>query len=53
MRLPKIVALPESVRDVEITAVGNQRIIVPVGQSWDDWFAAPGVSCDFMADRSS
>ena len=51
VRLPKEVALPESVRDVEITKVGNKRIILPAGQSWDDWFDSPGVSSDFMAER--
>jgi len=51
VRLPKAVAFPESVKDVEITAVGNKRMIQPVGQSWDDWFDAPGVSSDFMMER--
>jgi len=51
VRLPKAVAFPESIKEVEITAVGNRRIITPAGQSWDDWFAAPGVSSDFMTDR--
>lgn len=51
VRLPKAVALPESVKDVEITKIGNKRIIVPAGQSWDDWFDSPGVSSDFMEKR--
>jgi len=51
VRLPKEVAFPESVKDVEITAVGNKRTIVPSGQSWEEWFAAPGVSSDFMEER--
>lgn len=51
VRLPKEVALPESVKDVEITKIGNKRIIVPAGQSWDDWFDSPGVSIDFMTKR--
>lgn len=51
VRLPKEVAFPESVKDVEITAVGNKRMIEPVGQSWDEWFNAPGVSSDFMMER--
>ena len=51
VRLPKEIAFPESVKNVEITVVGNQRIIVPAGQSWDDWFDAPGVSNDFMNER--
>jgi len=51
VRLPKAVAFPESVKDVEITAIGNRRVITPVGQSWDDWFDAPGVSSDFITER--
>ncbi len=51
VRLPKDIAFPESVENVEIIAVGNKRIISPVGKSWDDWFDAPGVSDDFMTDR--
>jgi len=51
VRLPKEVAMPESVKDVEITKIGNKRIIVPVGQTWDDWFNSPGVSSDFMTER--
>jgi len=51
VRLPKDIAFPESVKNVEIIAVGNKRIISPAGKSWDDWFDAPGVSDDFMTDR--
>ncbi len=51
VRLPKDVAFPESVKNVEIIAVGNKRIISPAGKSWDDWFDTPGVSDDFMTDR--
>jgi antitoxin VapB len=52
VRLPKEVAFPESVKDVEVTAIGNKRLIQPVGQSWDDWFDAPGGSSDFMMERT-
>ena len=51
VRLPKAVAFPESVKEVEIISVGNRRIVAPADQSWDNWFAAPGVSDDFMEDR--
>ena len=51
VRLPKEVAFPESVRDVEIVAIGKKRIISPAGQFWDDWFDAAGVSEDFMVER--
>ena len=51
IRLPKEVAFPESVKDVEITAIGNKRVITPASQSWDEWFNEPGVSTDFMTVR--
>jgi antitoxin VapB len=51
VRLPKAVALPESVSEVEIIAIGNTRLIMPAGASWDQWFDGPGVSNDFMQDR--
>ena len=51
VHLPKAIAFPESVKDAEITAIGNKRVITTTGQSWDDWFDAPGVSSDFMTDR--
>jgi len=51
VRLPMEVAFPDSVKDVEITAIGNKRMIVPADQSWDEWFNAPGVSSDFMTER--
>ena len=51
VRLPKAIAFPDSVTDIEIIAVGNKRIITPAAQSWDDWFKATGVSDDFMTQR--
>jgi len=51
VRLPTEVAFPESVKEVEITAIGNKRMIMPAGQSWDEWFNAQGVSNDFMTER--
>jgi len=51
VRLPKEVAFPESVKDVEIIAIGNKRMITPANESWDEWFKGPGVSKDFMTER--
>jgi antitoxin VapB len=52
VRLPKDVAFPEDVRDVEIVKVGNSRVISPAGQRWDSFFAAgPHVSDDFLVER--
>ncbi|SMB21553.1 putative antitoxin VapB2 [Sterolibacterium denitrificans] len=54
VRLPLDVRLPEGVRKVEVRARGNERIIAPLGQSWDSFFLdGPGVSDDFMAERAS
>lgn len=52
IRLPKSVAFPEDVRQVEIIIVGNTRIVAPVGHRWDDFFLnGPEMSEDFMAER--
>jgi antitoxin VapB len=51
VRLARPVAFGESVTEVEIVAVGNSRVITPVGASWDAWFDGPSVSGDFMLQR--
>jgi antitoxin VapB len=51
VRLAKEVALPDSIREVDIIAIGNKRIITPCGESWDDWFDGPRVTDDFMVSR--
>ena len=54
VRLPVDVRLPEGVRKVEVRVRGNERIIAPLGQSWDSFFLeGPAVSDDFMIDRAS
>lgn len=51
VRLPKSVALPESVKKVDIVKIGNSRLISPAGSAWDTWFDGPGVTEDFMNER--
>lgn len=51
VRLPKGLALPDDVKQVEITAIGHTRIISPIDSVWDSWFDGPGVSDDFMQER--
>ena len=51
VRLPKAVALPEGVHQVEIVALGRSRLISPAGQSWGEFFDGPRISDDFMAER--
>jgi antitoxin VapB len=53
VRLPKAVAFPDDVHQVEIVKVGNSRIITPVGQRWTEFFRnGPAVSDDFMTERA-
>jgi antitoxin VapB len=52
VRLPKAVAFPEGVHQVEIIRLGNSRLITPVGRRWDEFFVdGPRVSEDFMSER--
>jgi antitoxin VapB len=52
VRLPKAVAFPDDVHQVEIIKLGRSRLITPVGKRWDDWFEnSPRVSEDFMNER--
>jgi antitoxin VapB len=52
VRLPKAVAFPDDVHQVEIIKVGQSRVITPVGRRWDDFFThGPRASEDFMSER--
>lgn len=52
VRLPKQVAFPDGIREVEIITVGGSRIISPVGKRWDDLFSnGPCASADFLSER--
>jgi antitoxin VapB len=51
VRLPKAVAFPDGVTEVEIRVVGDSRVITPAGRSWDDWFDQPDVTSNWMAER--
>ena len=54
VRLPLDVRLPEGVQKVEIRAKGNERIIAPLGQTWDSFFQdGPKVSDDFLPERAN
>jgi len=52
VRLPKAVALPASVKRVEIVKLGHARLITPVDMAWEVFFDGPVVSDDFMTDRA-
>jgi len=45
------IALPESAKKIDIVALGNVRMISPIGESWNQWFEAEGVSDDFRMQR--
>ncbi|MBS0507250.1 MAG: antitoxin [Proteobacteria bacterium] len=54
VRLPADLRLPEGVRKVNVRALGNERIIAPVDQTWDSFFVnGPTVSDDFLPERAS
>lgn len=53
VRLPKTVAFPDGVEQVEVLVVGEARLIVPAGRRWGTYFAdGPFADADFMADRA-
>ena len=52
VRLPKALAFPEGVHQVEVIRLGSSRLITPVGRRWDEFFVSvPRVSEDFMSER--
>ena len=44
VRLPKPVALPESVKKVDVIVLGRARLLVPAGEAWDAWFDDPAAA---------
>ena len=52
VRLPKAVAFPDDVHQVEILKIGQSRVIVPKGKRWDDLFLhGPRLTDDFEVER--
>jgi antitoxin VapB len=53
VRLPLDLRLLEGVHKVVIRARGNERIIAPLGQTWDSFFlGGPSVSDHFLPERA-
>ncbi len=52
IRLPKAVALPASVKQVDIIKIGQARLITPADAGWDTFFDNPAVTDDFMVERA-
>jgi antitoxin VapB len=51
VRLPAELRLPDGVSRVQVSARGVDRILSPVGYSWDSFFLnGPRASDDFMAE---
>lgn len=54
IRLPAALRLPDNVKRVDVRARGCERIIAPLGHTWDSFFLdSPAVADDFMAQRAS
>ncbi len=54
VRLPAELRLPEGVRQVTVRAIGHERIISPLSETWNSFFIeGPAVSEDFMEARAS
>lgn len=52
VRLPAEARLPEGVKRVQVRVKGVDRVISPVGRTWDEFFLnGPKASDDFMVDR--
>ena len=52
MRLPKPVAFPDDVHQVDILKIGRSRVITPQGGRWDDLFLnGPRLTDDFPEER--
>ncbi|MDP3616646.1 MAG: type II toxin-antitoxin system VapB family antitoxin [Rhodoferax sp.] len=54
VRLPAALRLPDNVKRVDVRVSGCERIIAPLGQTWDSFFLiGPPVADDFMQVRAS
>jgi antitoxin VapB len=52
VRLPKPVAFPADVHQVDVLRIGRGRLIVPAGKRWDDLFRdGPRAGDDFLPER--
>jgi antitoxin VapB len=54
VRLPSELRMPEGIKKVSVRALGNERIIAPLTETWDTFFTAElSVTDDFMTTRAS
>lgn len=53
VRLPAGKRFPDSVKKVQVRAVGRERILTPVDAAWDSFFLGnQTVTDDFMTERA-
>ncbi|QEI06169.1 AbrB/MazE/SpoVT family DNA-binding domain-containing protein [Pigmentiphaga aceris] len=53
VRLPQDAHFTTGVLKVEVRVRGNERIITPIGQTWDSFFlGGPTVSNEFLSERA-
>ncbi|MEN9374185.1 MAG: hypothetical protein RIR79_1737 [Pseudomonadota bacterium] len=54
IRLPAALRLPDNIKRVDIRARGCERVIAPLGHTWDSFFLGDlEVANDFMETRAS
>lgn len=54
VRMPAEARFENDVKSVNVRVLGQERILSPVGNTWDSFFNSPvGVSEDFMNERPS
>ncbi|MBH2018801.1 type II toxin-antitoxin system VapB family antitoxin [Polaromonas sp.] len=54
IRLPAALRLPDNVKRVDVRARGCERVIAPLGHTWDSFFLDDtAVADDFMNQRAS
>jgi len=54
VRLPAELRFSDEIKQVNVRAVGNERIISPISETWDSFFKSTQLaSTDFMESRGA
>lgn len=54
VRLPAEMRFDDDVKKLHVRALGAERILVPVGRTWDSFFLhEPAADDDFMTERAA
>jgi antitoxin VapB len=54
VRLPADMRFPETVKKVEVRALGQERVIAPADRLWDSFFLGQALPTDdFMPERAA